>query len=136
MKKKLELSVVVLLILTFFSALTSFANDESPDPLLETQKLLKDPSFREKNAKESKEANQIDQRVKSISGDSANEQAIYELAAEVMGNMKNLSPEEMTKIVEQAMKDPAAYAASWTPEQKKKLKNVSERLPSSKAKLP
>lgn len=115
-------------------ALPSFAGEDTRKGVAQTQELLKDPKFRAQNAKESKPAAELDQHIKQLSGNPKNEQEIYELAADVMGNMKDLTPEQMAKVVEQGSKNPEAFAESFTPAQKSKLHDIAERVPAAKAK--
>lgn len=115
------------------------AGSEDPtqdQALLKTQETLRSSAGRQEIIHESKAAQEVDQRVKELAGSSASEQEIYDLAADVLGNMKDKSPEQMMQILEQAQKDPAAFAKSWTPAQKKKLEELSQRLPAAQQKRP
>ncbi len=112
------------------------ADDETRKAVEQVQQQMQSPSFHQNAAKESKEAAAVEQHVKSVAGSAANEQEMYNLAAQVLGNMKDKSPEEMQKIIEQAQKNPEAFLNSWTPEQQKKLKEISERIPAAQKKNP
>jgi hypothetical protein len=79
---------------------------------------------------------EVASHVTNISGGGANEEAIYKMAAEVLGNMKGKSPAEMAKILEDAKQNPEAFVNSWTPEQQAKLKELSERMPAAKQAKP
>ncbi len=102
----------------------------------QVQKELRDPKAVERTAQQSQGAKELVQKVRDMSGTEENETAIYDLAAEVMGNMKGKSLEEILKTIEQASKNPAGFADSFSPEQKQKLKAIAERMPSSKKAKP
>lgn len=86
--------------------------------------------------RDSKGALQTQQQVKEITGSAENERDVYALAAEVLGNMQGKSMDEIIKIIDSASKNPAGFADSWTPEQKKKLKALAERMPGSHSTQP
>lgn len=111
----------------------SFANaDQESDKAIEdVQKMMQQSDFKTKASKNSKEAAAVADQVANISGGGENEQELYKMAAEVLGNMKGKSPEEIIKILEEAKKNPEAFVKSWTPEQQEKLKKISERLPAT-----
>jgi hypothetical protein len=116
--------------------MTSFADQETQNAVSNVQEQMKKPDFHKNAAKESSEAKDVESHVKQISGNEANEQEMYNLAAEVLGNMKDMKPEDMQKMLEQAKKNPEAFMNSWTPEQKKKLKELSERIPAGQKRNP
>jgi hypothetical protein len=127
-----------LFLITFCLAfsLTSFADQETRNAVSNVQEQMKKPEFHKNAAKESGEAAAVESHVKQISGGAANEQEMYNLAAEVLGNMKDMKPEDMQKMLEQAKKNPEAFMNSWTPEQKQKLKELSERIPAGQKRNP
>jgi hypothetical protein len=111
---------------------TVFA-DEADDlvkAIEKTQADLTNPKTREAmiNTADSKK---VAEQVKKLSGSSGNEQEMYSLASDVLNNMKGLSQEQLTKIIEQAQKDPEGFVKTWTPEQKKKLESIAERTPAA-----
>lgn len=120
--------------LSIFCSAPCAADEDTRRGVAHTQELLRDPKFRAQNAKDSKPAAELGQHIKNLSKDPATEQEIYNLAAEVMGNMKDLTPEQMAKIVDQAQTSPTEFAESFTPEQKRKLHEIVERMPASKSK--
>ena len=124
------------ILFSFIFALSPFAwaDQETRSAVEEVQKQMQSPTFHQNAAKESKEAAAVEQHVKTLSGSPENEQAMYNLAAEVLGNMKDKSPEEMQKILQEAQKNPEAFLNSWSPEQQKKLKDLSERIPAGQQK--
>lgn len=136
--KKMILNKVILLAIPFglltLHASNGVADDDTRRGVEHTQQLLRDPEFRKQNAKESKPVAELDQHIKSLTKNPAAEQELYELAAEVMGNMKDLTPEQMAKVVEAGQKNPAAFAESFSPAQKQKLHEIADRVPAAKSK--
>lgn len=136
--KKNKFNKVIFLAIPFglhiLYALPSRADADTRSGVAQTQELLKDPEFRAKNAKESKPAAELDSHIKSMTKNPATEQQIYELAAEVMGNMKDLTPEQMAKVVDEAQKNPEAFANNFSASQKNKLHDISDRIPAGKSK--
>ncbi len=128
MKKIILNSTVCIL---FISPSICLSDQETDKAIGEVQEMMKTPGFAEKAANNSPEAPAAAKYVKDISGNVQNEQEIYKLAAEVFGNMKGMSPEQMKEFLDKAKNDPSAFAKTWTPEQIKKLKELSERLPAS-----
>lgn len=107
----------------------AYADGETDKAIEEVQQMMQKPDFKNQASKNSKEAADVANHVTNISGGGSNEQDIYKMAAEVLGNMKGKSPEEMAKILEDAKKDPEGFVNTWSPEQKAKLKEISERMP-------
>ena len=87
-------------------------------------------------AKENKDAAAVAAMVKEVAGSPEMKQEIYHLAADVLGNMKDLPPEQMQKMLQDAQKNPEAFTQQWTPEQQKRLKELSERMPAGQKKNP
>lgn len=126
-------------LLLFCFALTSasvLADEETRAAVKEVQKQMRDPKFRDEKNYESKESKAVVKKVKDIAGSEANEQEIYNLAADVLGNMQDLTPEQMNQLLQEAQKNPEAFANRMTPEQKRKLKELAEKLPASQKRNP
>jgi hypothetical protein len=136
MKKKFTNYRLSMLLFILINSSVSFADLETDRAIEEVQKMMESPEFQKNAAKDNKEAAAVADHVKTISGNPQNEQDIYKLAAEVLGNMKGMTPEQMTRLLEQASKDPAAFAKTWSPEQLAKLKELSGRLPAAQNKKP
>lgn len=118
-------------IAVFIVSISAQADPESDRAIEEVQKMMQQPDFKTKANKNSKEAGAVAEHVTNLSGGGANEQDIYKMAAEILGNMKGNSPEEIAKILDEAKKNPEAFVRSWTPEQQEKLKQLSERMPAA-----
>lgn len=129
------MNTLILSVLIFAGSI-SFADEETDKAIGEVQEMMKSPDFSKNASKNSPEAQQVADQVKALAGSSAEEQEIYKLAAEVLGNMKGQSVDDMKQTLEKAQSNPEAFANSWTPEQLAKLKSLSERLPASKTRKP
>lgn len=125
-----------IMILTAIS-ITVKADVETDDAISEVQSQMQNAqAFKNSTANNSKEAASTQRMVEKLSGNPENEKDIYKLAADILGNMKGQSPEEMQKILEQAQKDPEGFASKFSPEQRKKLEEIAGRIPANSSKKP
>jgi len=124
----------ILLLLLILIPDVSFADEETQAAVKTVQEQMKSPKFHKDAAKESKEAAAVEKQVKELAGSEANEQEIYNLAADVLGNMKDLTPEQMTQLLQEAQNDPQGFASKFSPEQRRKLKELAERIPAAQKK--
>ncbi|MBI3541678.1 MAG: hypothetical protein HY075_00165 [Deltaproteobacteria bacterium] len=103
----------------------------STEALDKTKKLLADPKEREKAVAADARATDADQNARQAAGGSeANTQKLYELSAEVMDTITRESggdPEKMQSLIADALKNPEAFAAKFTPDQKARLKAIAEK---------
>ncbi|WP_413581812.1 hypothetical protein [Bdellovibrio sp. HCB288] len=130
---------VVIVIASLFCSAYAFASDEEDtiSAIEKTQQDLRNAQARQGMINSSKEASKASEQVKAITGNSANEQELYNLAADVLGNMKGLTSEQLEQVIKQAQKDPEGFLKTWSPEQRKKLEGLAERVPAaSKGKRP
>ncbi len=127
-------TAVIVFIASLFCGAYALANDanELTSAIEKTRKDLRSSQTRQNMTKESPEASKVADNVKSLSGSTANENEMYDLAADVLGNMKGLSQEQLMKVMQDAQKDPEGFLKTWSPEQRKKLESLAERLPASK----
>lgn len=104
----------------------------SQDALEKTQQLLTNRIDREEAIKKDPKAQRADGMVQSLFGaDASSSDAVYQLASEVFSQIvreSNGDAKDMQKRLESFKRDPAAFAASWTPEQKAKLKALSDKI--------
>ncbi|WP_413574769.1 hypothetical protein ACLVWU_11115 [Bdellovibrio sp. HCB290] len=124
---------VIVVIASLFCSAYAFA-DDSDDTMAaieKTQQDLKNAQTRQGMINGSKEATEVSKQIKSMTGNSANEQELYNLASDVLGNMKGLSSEQLAQVIQQAQKDPEGFLKTWSPEQRKKLENLAERMPAA-----
>lgn len=127
---KVHLLTFVLLALSFPSHGELDEHDQKA--LKETQTLLKDREQRRNAINENQKTRDADQNVKNLFGGSeALTDEAYALAAEVLANVVKSADGDARKMQEMMTefhRDPAAFAATWTPEQKAKLKALAEKL--------
>lgn len=96
-----------------------------------TQELLKSKDARQKTIEKSEDAKKANAHLQGLTGgDEKLSQEIYELSAEIMPTLVEKSGGDSKKMLE-LMKNPEAFANSWTPEQKEKLKRLAEKLQSA-----
>ena len=97
--------------------------------LTQTQQLLKNKNERSQAISESKNAQKADEQVKKLAPDGESYEEYYKLASEIMNNYKEEKNEEgMKKSIDEAKRNPADFYNNLTPEQKKKIKALSEKL--------
>src|SRR5690348_7596925 len=120
------------------------AGAEDLDPgtakaLQQTQELLKDPAARAQAAQGDAQAAAVEKQVEQLGGTPQNTQAIYDLAADVLGNVAKDAqgdPDKMMQLLEKASKNPEAFGNQFTPEQKQKLRELSQKLPQAQPAIP
>ncbi len=136
MKKLILISAASLLPFLAFGQVDKAAKKATE----QTQDLLKNREDREKASKNDPKAQKAIQDVKNITGgDKQSEEDIFGLASDLMPKLveeSNGDPEKMMKILEEAQKDPEKFAKRWSPEQRKKLKEISEKLGSKASQKP
>jgi len=124
--------MIALLAAITFASFTH-ADSEIDTAIPNVQKDMASPDFSKKAAQMSPAAKAATDRVKSLSGgDPALEREINTLSADVLGNMKGKSMEEIQEMLEAAKDNPEKFADSFTPEQKQKLKEIGEKLEKTK----
>ncbi|WP_413560784.1 hypothetical protein [Bdellovibrio sp. HCB209] len=126
-----SLAVVLIIASVFCSAYAEDTEDMSA-AIEKTQKDIRNTTTRAEMIKSSPEAAKAAEKVKALSGGSANEAEMYDLAADVLTNMKGMSQEQILEMMQKAQKDPEAFVKTWSPEQRKKLEKISDRIPASK----
>jgi len=113
----------------FFVVASAGADEKA---LQNTQDMLRDQQGRAAEIQRSERARQVDQGVRNLAGSQQNTDDIYGLAADVFANITKEAggdPEKMQKLLNEAQKNPAAFAEKWTPEQKAKLKDIGTKIP-------
>jgi hypothetical protein len=104
----------------------------SSEALVRTQAMLRDPQQRAKATSETPQAQFVDKQTQSLAGTPENANAIYDLSADIMESLAlktNGDPAKMKEILDQAKNDPKAFAEKLTPEQRKKLQEISQKIP-------
>lgn len=119
------MKILILFLATSFT-IPSFALDEhSQKALDETQQLLRDKKQREKAAGENDQTKKADSYIDEIG---ANKDATYDLSADIFAELvkrANGDPAVMQKLLEEASRDPAAFANSLSADQKAKIKGIA-----------
>ncbi len=105
---------------------------QGEDALIQTQQLLKEKKQR-KAALKSEDAKKADDYTSEVTGHSEilNDD-IYKLASEVFSQLTENAkgdPKKMKELAEEYARDPSSFAEKWTPEQKKKLHDLSVQVP-------
>lgn len=106
------------------------------EALEQTMGMLRSSQKREEEIKKDPKAKAANAEVESLTGSAENTQKLYELSALIMENLTKQAggdPDKMVKILEQAQKDPAGFANSFTPEQQKLLKQLGKDIEKTKA---
>jgi hypothetical protein len=122
----------------------AYANDEKEldaqiDALKQTQNLLKDSKARG-DALVTPEARATDKAVQNLGNKSGQTDSIYSLSGEVFEKLlkeNNGDTEKVQKLLQEGMRNPAQFAEKFSPEQKAKLKQISDSVegaPGAKAK--
>lgn len=110
--------------------------DDSIDEATQTealgysQSVLKNPSKRGAASKNPDAAAAME-ALEKLAGNPQNSQKMYELAAELMQTLTQLSggdPQKMMKILEEGKKNPDAFGKQLTPEQRKKLQEIARAI--------
>ncbi len=105
--------------LTFLSTAAIAAEDATESARKQTEALLLDPS------------GPATEQAKKITSDPAEQQKINALAADVFNKLveqSNGDPDKMMQMVDAARRDPASFANSFTPEQRKQLESITSSL--------
>lgn len=104
----------------------------SDEALARTQAMLRDPQQRAKATSATRQAQFVDKQAQSLAGTPENTNAIYDLSADIMESLvlkTNGDPAKMKELLDQAKNDPKAFAEKLTPEQRKKLQEISQKIP-------
>lgn len=112
-------------------AQTQSHSDESTfdDSLNKTQDFLKNRSERNEAISESQDAQKADSQVKKLAPDAKTQDEYYELSAEILNNYREAKDEAaMKRDISNAKTDPVSFYNRLTPEQKEKIKKLSEKL--------
>jgi outer membrane lipoprotein-sorting protein len=122
--------------LLFFTVLIPLAPAETADPvtasaLQETQSQLKDPKARQTLMDQVPDGASVDGQVKALAGSPENTDAIYALAASVLGKVaedaKN-DPQKMQELLKKASDDPASFAKGLNKKQQDQLREIAAKI--------
>jgi hypothetical protein len=110
------------------------AKDAEQEALEETVKVLNSPAERQKIINQDPKAQKADAEVEAIVGSGAEKQRVYELSGKLMDKLMkkaNGDPAKMMEILENAKRDPAAFAKEFSDEEKKMLKEIGASVEKS-----
>ncbi len=101
--------------------------------LQDTQNVLKNPALRAAQPEaKSPDAQAVQKQIEILGGGGANSEAIYGLASDVMADLVKKSagdPDKMQQILNQALKNPEAFANSLSPQQQQQIRELAKKLP-------
>lgn len=126
--QKLVLIATVLLSSPSIGQSISAADQEA---LQKTQELLRSKNLREKAAQGDAQAKSVEDNVKQLMGGGEASEGVFDLAASIFKNIveeSNGDVDKMNELLQKYQQDPAAFAKKWTPEQKAKLKELSNKV--------
>jgi hypothetical protein len=129
---------ILFFLVVFLSAsplLAEKLDKNSQEALEQTLGILRSSQKRGEEIKNSPKAKAADAEVKALTGNEKNTEKLYELSAQIMQDLvtqANGDPDKMVKILEQAQKDPAGFAKTFSPEQQKLLKELAVDIEKTK----
>lgn len=134
-------TILVLLFAIFITNLVygKFAFGYEPDSdlaLKKTQELLRTKNLRDNAIKDSPEASNAHQRLKSLFGTSENQEQAYEMAAIMMEKIMTEAggdPLKAQEILNKGLSNPASLAERMPSEFKEKLKNSANEVERSQS---
>lgn len=131
MRAKFAFGIFALSASIAFAQTSSQQDKATQEALGQTQQLLRDKQQREKALQQNPQAMEQHKRVQQLTGSEKNTDAVYDISADIMDNLvkdANGDPQKMQELMQQAQKDPAAFYNKLTPEQKARIKALSEQI--------
>jgi hypothetical protein len=132
---KLLLTTFVFLTMATFVSETVRAEALDPavaDALNKTQSVITNPSERAKVIQTDPKAKAATQQVSILAGTPENEQKIYSLASDIFGSLVKETGGDVNKmqaLIEEASKNPSAFASKFTPAQLSQLSALAKQIP-------
>lgn len=123
------------LLLTQLGYSYEVSNNIDKEAIAKTKAALLNPQERNKIIEKSPEAQKANNDFKSFLGSAENLENAYKLVSEILEKLAAESggdPAVMKKRLEEAAKNPAAFASSWTSAQQEQLKNIAAKTPAAK----
>ncbi|MEQ1875588.1 MAG: hypothetical protein ABL958_03015 [Bdellovibrionia bacterium] len=126
----------LLILAVLLSGQTAFAQTNSDGldahsakALQQTQELLRDKEKRKDAVDENDKTRAADTYVDALGAD---KDKVYDLSADIMATIVKRTKGDvkaMEKLMEEAMKDPAAFGKSLTVEQQREISNIAKPIP-------
>lgn len=132
---------LVLVTTILIASSSAFAQEEEAEiraytnAVQNTQKDLVNAAQREKMA-DSKESKAVMNQVKNLTGNPADEARLYEIAAQVLGDIKGKSDTELANAVSKAQNNPDGLYKSLSPETQKKIRELAGSIEARQKKKP
>ena len=105
------------------------ANDEHVQKALQqTQQQLRDKNEREKAVNENEKTKAADAYIDQVG---INKDETYDLTADIMADLVKQTegdPKKLQELMEQAKRDPAAFARSLSPENQRKIQDLAKPI--------
>lgn len=102
--------------------------DPTEEALRNTIEVLNSPGERSEIISKDPAAKRADSQVEALVGTGQNKDKLYALAGKLMESLSKRAggdPEKMAKLLEEAQRNPAAFAEGFTPEERKMLKELA-----------
>lgn len=136
--KNIRLLMFILTSSFIFSNASFAQSDQSTDKALkETQDLLRDKSQRDELMKKDSKAKAADSKVNAVTGgDTANNQKLYDISADIMPVLMQAVGNDPTKAMEllqKAQTDPEGFYKGLPPEIREKIRGVASDIESKGA---
>ncbi|MDZ4661033.1 MAG: hypothetical protein SGJ18_05380 [Pseudomonadota bacterium] len=138
----MKLILSLLSVLLFIAVAVPVVAEELDKPtqqgLEQTVDLLNDSEKLEAVKNNDPKAKNLDKNLDSLGFNAQQKKEVYGLSAQIFEQIVKETkgdPVKMQKLLEDAMKDPEAFAKKWTPEQKAKLKGLSAEVEKSGKKV-
>lgn len=110
-------------------------SQEQQKALNQVMSQLTNPTLRAEELKNNIKGQESDRALKDLGGEYSEE--IYQLAAQIMENLVREAqgdPDKMQQILEQAHKNPEAFANRFSEDQKRKLKDLAKKIEKRRSK--
>jgi hypothetical protein len=105
------------------------------DAVNQTKQVMTDPEKLKAATANDPQAKQADENAERLMGNKTDTADLYKLSADIFGNVAsdaNGDPAKMQESLNQALKNPAGFADSLTPDQAAKLHQLTNKVESRK----
>jgi hypothetical protein len=128
--------LVLLLSVSFMATTVTFAGDAEDAAMKDVQDLMRSESQRAEVIKQSPKAQQADSfALQAVGGDAALKNQVYDVSADIMGTIKEMSGGDagkMNALLQKAMQNPDEFLKSLPAEQQAKIRGIANQVESNK----
>ncbi|MBI3061875.1 MAG: hypothetical protein HYY83_07875 [Deltaproteobacteria bacterium] len=132
----MRLAIVTLAALWLAAALAPSLDGQTLDPqtakaLAEAIRVIQDPALRQTAITKDRKAVEADRQVRALAGSEPVTQEFYQFAIDIFVDLMQSAGGDMKKItetLERAKSDPAAFAATLSPRNRERLKELSTKV--------